>query len=104
EIGLEPVQFEKLVEMLENVEIWKKSEELRRLFAAVEVLGASSYVRFAPHIVRGLDYYTGTVFEAWDQDGEFRAILGGGRYDDLVADVGGKPVKGIGFAMGDMVI
>jgi histidyl-tRNA synthetase len=50
-----------------------------------------------------LDYYTGTVFEAHDRDGEFRAFLGGGRYDNLVADVGGEPLSGIGFAMGDVV-
>ena len=61
-------------------------------------------MRFAPYIIRGLDYYTGTVFEAWDKDGEFRAILGGGRYDNLVADVGGEPLPAVGFAMGDLVI
>ena len=61
-------------------------------------------MRFAPHIIRGLDYYTGTVFEAWDLNGEFRAILGGGRYDNLVSDVGGDPLPAIGFAMGDLVI
>jgi histidyl-tRNA synthetase len=61
-------------------------------------------VRYAPQIVRGLDYYTGTVFEAWDRAGEFRAILGGGRYDKLVSDVGGEPLPATGFAMGDLVI
>ena len=70
----------------------------------VEALGLSDYVRYAPQIIRGLDYYTGTVFEAWDKDGEFRAILGGGRYDNLVADVGGDPLPAVGFAMGDLVI
>ncbi len=59
---------------------------------------------YDPNIIRGLEYYTGTVFEARDRDGEFRAILGGGRYDNLVADVGGLPVGGMGFAMGDVVI
>jgi len=64
----------------------------------------SGMVEFEPSVIRGLDYYTGTVFEARDRDGEFRAILGGGRYDDLVADVGGDPVPGVGFAMGDVVV
>jgi len=50
-----------------------------------------------------LDYYTGIVFEARDRDGG-RAIFGGGRYDNLVGDVGGQPAGGIGFAMGDVVI
>jgi histidyl-tRNA synthetase len=49
-----------------------------------------------------LDYYTGTVFEA--KAGGERSILGGGRYDDLVSDVGGDPLPGVGFAMGDVVI
>ena len=51
----------------------------------------------------GLDYYTGIVFEARDQEGG-RAIFGGGRYNNLVADVGGQPAGGIGFAMGDVVL
>ena len=50
-------------------------------------------------------YYTGTVFEAFDTSGSLkRAILGGGRYDNLLADVGGQPLSGVGFAMGDVVI
>jgi len=55
--------------------------------------------------MRGLLYYTGTVFEAFDLSGSVRrAILGGGRYDNLLADVGGDPLSGVGFAMGDVVI
>ena len=104
EIGLSKEQLEGLKGVLSNQELWKKSEEMVRFFTAVRALGASEYVRFAPHIIRGLEYYTGTVFEAWDREGEFRAILGGGRYDNLVGDVGGEPLPGVGFAMGDMVI
>jgi len=61
-------------------------------------------IEYEPSVIRGLDYYTGTVFEARDREGEFRAILGGGRYDNLVADVGGDPLPGVGFAMGDVVV
>jgi histidyl-tRNA synthetase len=103
-LGLQRTQFDGIVTMLGDVELWQQSDEFRRFFAAVQAFGITDYVRFAPHIVRGLDYYTGTVFEAWDQEGEFRAILGGGRYDNLVADVGGDRLPGVGFAMGDMVI
>jgi histidyl-tRNA synthetase len=67
-------------------------------------MGALEYMEYDPSIIRGLDYYTGTVFEAHDKAGEERAILGGGRYDNLVADVGGDPLPGVGFAMGDVVI
>ena len=104
EIGLSTRQLDGLKSNLTNEDLWQKSEELQRFFNAIDALGMSDYVRFAPHIIRGLDYYTGTVFETWDREGEFRAILGGGRYDNLVADVGGDPLTAVGFAMGDMVI
>jgi histidyl-tRNA synthetase len=72
---------------------------------AVAALGIGDYVEFDPNIMRGLLYYTGTVFEAFDVSGSVRrAILGGGRYDNLLADVGGEPLSGVGFAMGDVVI
>ncbi len=104
EIGLSAAQIQGLYALLENEDLWETSEELVRFFRACEALGVREYIRFAPYIIRGLDYYTGTVFEARDTQGEFRAILGGGRYDNLVADVGGAPLPGVGFAMGDMVI
>jgi histidyl-tRNA synthetase len=84
--------------------LWHKSSELERTFQVIEALGVSDYVRFATHVIRGLDYYTGTVFEVWDLDGEFRSILGGGRYDSLVEAVGGDPLPAVGFAMGGSVI
>ncbi|HPH94788.1 MAG TPA: histidine--tRNA ligase [Anaerolineaceae bacterium] len=104
ELGLTSEQFMNLVGLLGNTSLWEQSEELRRFFAALEVMGVREYVRYDPQIIRGLDYYTGTVFEARDRDGEFRAILGGGRYDNLVGDVGGSPLTGVGFAMGDVVV
>jgi histidyl-tRNA synthetase len=104
ETGLSDEQFEGLKAVLADENLWQKSEEMQRFFSAVNALGVADYVRYAPHIIRGLEYYTGTVFECWDVDGEFRAILGGGRYDDLVRDVGGQPLSGVGFAMGDLVV
>jgi histidyl-tRNA synthetase len=104
ENGLEARQIRGIVDLLENRELWKQSSELTELFAAAEMLGVGAYLEYNPAIVRGLDYYTGTVFEARDAADEFRAILGGGRYDNLVADVGGGKIPGVGFAMGDVVI
>jgi histidyl-tRNA synthetase len=105
EIGLSPSQLAGLKSLLGNFDLWKKSDELGRLFAALEALGAKEYVKFDPNIMRGLLYYTGTVFEAFDQSRSLkRAILGGGRYDNLLADVGGQPLSGVGFAMGDVVL
>jgi histidyl-tRNA synthetase len=104
DLGLDATQLMGLAALVEDRELWKKSESLVRFFKAVEAHGVSDYVRFAPHIIRGLDYYTGTVFEAWDTAGEFRAIFGGGRYNDLVNAVGGDPVPAVGFAVGNVVI
>ena len=105
ELGLDQTQLNGLKAILGNYDLWKKSDELTRLFAALEALDVKEYVTFDPNIMRGLLYYTGTVFEAFETSGSLkRAILGGGRYDNLLADVGGQPLSGVGFAMGDVVI
>lgn len=104
ELGLTQTQLDGLKGILGNFDLWKNSEELVRLFSALKALGVSEYVKFDPNIMRGLLYYTGTVFEAFEASGSLkRAILGGGRYDNLLADVGGQPLSGVGFAMGDVV-
>ncbi len=103
-VGLSEPQIAALSVMLNDRELWKQSDELVEFFDAVADFGVSDYVEFEPSVIRGLDYYTGTVFEARDRDGEFRAILGGGRYDNLVADVGGDRLAATGYAMGDVVI
>jgi histidyl-tRNA synthetase len=105
EIDLSDPQLSSLKAMLDDKELWKQSDELVRFFAVIDALGFSDYVKFDPSIVRGLLYYTGTVFEAWEVGGDIkRSILGGGRYDNLTRDVGGDPIPGVGFAMGDVVI
>ena len=104
EIGLSTDQIDGVVELIQNQNLWQESEELVRLFGSLDSYGISEYVQFAPHIIRGLVYYTGTVFEAWDTAGDYRAIFGGGRYDNLVGDVGGESVGGVGFAVGDLII
>ncbi|HCK66818.1 MAG TPA: histidine--tRNA ligase [Anaerolineae bacterium] len=105
ELGLNQTQLDGLKNILSNFELWKESDELVKFFSALEALGVSEYVKYDPNIMRGLLYYTGTVFEAFDTSGSVkRAILGGGRYDNLLADVGGNPLSGVGFAMGDVVM
>jgi len=104
-IGLTEFQVAGLSRLLEDNQLWEKSADLCRLFQALDAIGVKDYVRFAPNVIRGLDYYTGTVFEAQAISGNLkRAILGGGRYDNLLADVGGDPIPAVGFAMGDLVI
>lgn len=103
--GLSQTQLNGLKDALGNFDLWKKNDELVRLFLTLEALGVQEYVKFDPNITRGLLYYTGTVFEAFETSGSMkRAILGGGRYDNLLADVGGQPLPAVGFAMGDVVI
>lgn len=104
EEGLTNEQLEGLKQVLGNKELWKKSEELTQIFGFLKDIGASEYVLFNPKIIRGLDYYTKVVFEAWDVGGDGRALLGGGHYDNLVSDLGGDPLPGVGFAMGDVMI
>jgi histidyl-tRNA synthetase len=104
ETGLSDVQISGIENLILDKDLWQKSEELKRIFTALEAYGVTDYVEFAPQIIRGLLYYTSTVFEAWDTAGDFRALFGGGRYDNLVGDVGGEPVGGVGFAVGDLVI
>ena len=79
-------------------------KELRDLFALCESYGISSWLRLDASVVRGLAYYTGSVFEAHDRNNELRAICGGGRYDRLLSTLGGKDLPATGFGFGDMVI
>jgi histidyl-tRNA synthetase len=67
-------------------------------------LGLADYVAYDATIVRGLAYYTGIVFEIFDRKGELRAICGGGRYDNLLGQVGGVSLPAVGFGMGDVVL
>jgi len=104
DLGLDQPRVDRLDNILNDQDLWKKSPRLSRFFFAVKALGVDDYIHFNPQIVRGLDYYTSTVFEARDMDREGRAILGGGRYDNLVADIGGETLPCVGFAMGDVMI
>jgi histidyl-tRNA synthetase len=79
-------------------------DELVLLTDTLGNMGIGEYCEFDPGIVRGLAYYTGIVFEVQDIAGELRAVCGGGRYDNLLKDLGGPAVSGTGIAMGDCVL
>lgn len=70
----------------------------------VSALGVGEFLKLDLTIVRGLAYYTGIVFELFDAQGEFRAICGGGRYDNLLQALGGVDLPALGFGMGDVVL
>ncbi|MGH0030233.1 MAG: histidine--tRNA ligase [Myxococcota bacterium] len=78
--------------------------ELTRLFELLDAYGLADRVEFDASIVRGLAYYTGVVFEAFDADRKLRAICGGGRYDRLTEALGGPAIPAVGFGFGDAVI
>jgi histidyl-tRNA synthetase len=77
---------------------------LERTIAALGAMGLGEYLDLDLGVVRGLAYYTGTVFELFDARGELRAICGGGRYDHLLAALGGVDLPALGFGMGDVVL
>ena len=79
-------------------------EPLAECVAALEAMGLGSFVDVELCIVRGLAYYSGIVFELFDAQRDLRAICGGGRYDGLLAALGGADLPGVGFGMGDVVL
>ena len=83
-----------------------KSEKLDKLVEGVGIRGLADFVAIDVSIVRGLAYYTGIVFEVFDRAGKFRAIAGGGRYDNLIRQLsdGAVSMPAFGFAMGDVVL
>jgi histidyl-tRNA synthetase len=83
-----------------------KSEKLGKLVDGLRERGLADFVAVDVGIVRGLAYYTGIVFEVFDRAAKFRAIAGGGRYDNLIAQLsdGAISMPALGFAMGDVVL
>jgi histidyl-tRNA synthetase len=81
-----------------------QGDPLRQTFEALAAMGFGAYLDLDLSIVRGLAYYTGTVFELFDARGELRAICGGGRYDNLLQSLGGVDLPALGFGMGDVVL
>jgi histidyl-tRNA synthetase len=82
------------------------SKELVSLFEMLENTGLDKYCVFDFGIIRGLDYYTGTVFEVFDEAPENnRAMFGGGRYDNLVGMFQkNAKISGVGYGMGDVTL
>ena len=103
-LDLSDQQIAELETVLRDTDFSFESENLTRIFSTLEDLGYRDYVEFDPSIVRGLLYYSSTVFEAKDRHGEFRSLLGGGRYASLVAEYGGQDLSGVGFATSDIII
>lgn len=88
------------------IEKGEPTDELRKVLDNLDARGLSEFAQVDYHVIRGLAYYTGIVFEAFDVQGELRAIAGGGRYDNLVKLLSGGKVDlpALGFGMGDVVL
>jgi len=95
-------KFDNVSDKFYNSEGYNEITELEKLIKEAEI---SDYCSFTPNIVRGLDYYTGVVYEVFDTGKEnIRAIFGGGRYDDLLSLFSDDQISGIGFGMGVLML
>lgn len=83
---------------------YENCPELKELFRLAQIAGFADCLEFDISVIRGLSYYTGIVFECFDTKGEFRAIFGGGRYDNLLTTIGGDPATAVGLGFGDVVV
>jgi len=88
----------------DSPDVAERTADLTRYLEHCAALGVREFVDLDLTIVRGLAYYTGIVFELFDARGEFRAICGGGRYDNLLASLSGVDLPALGFGMGDVVL
>jgi histidyl-tRNA synthetase len=95
-----------LAEVKQFIEAVRPTAELENILRNLAARGLKNFVKVDYHVIRGLAYYTGVVFEAFDVQGEFRAIAGGGRYDNLVKllSAGKVDLPALGFGMGDVVL
>ncbi|MEI7808984.1 MAG: histidine--tRNA ligase [Verrucomicrobiota bacterium] len=95
-----------LAQVTQFIEAGRPTAELESILQNRAARGLKDFVKVDYQVIRGLAYYTGVVFEAFDRKGEFRAIAGGGRYNNLVKLISGGKVDlaALGFGMGDVVL
>jgi histidyl-tRNA synthetase len=110
EVQFEPAVVESILELVKSggatmlAATVAAESPLGHTLAALNQMGFGDWIDFDPTIVRGLAYYTGTVFELFDAKRTLRAICGGGRYDTLLNSLGGADLPALGFGMGDVVL
>lgn len=97
-------ELEKALAGVEGDALAARLADWRSLLDGLSAMGLAEFVTVDLGVVRGLAYYTGFVFEAFDRKGDLRALAGGGRYNDLVAKLGGPDLPAVGFAIGDMTM
>lgn len=87
-----------------RTEVENRLTEWEALLESLDAMELKPFVRIDLGIVRGLAYYTGFVFEAFERSGETRSLAGGGRYDDLIKRLGYMEIPAVGFGMGDVTL
>lgn len=97
-------ELESVVAELDHAELTARLDDWRQVLHGLTAMGLADFVSVDLGVVRGLAYYTGFVFEAFDRKGDLRALAGGGRYNDLVKKLGGPELPAVGFAIGDMTM
>lgn len=79
-----------------------RMKDFQKVIGGLSDMGLNDFIEIDMSVVRGLAYYTGFVFEAFDRKGDLRALAGGGRYNDLIKKLGGPDLPAVGFAIGDV--
>jgi histidyl-tRNA synthetase len=106
--GVPPNELEPMLAELGALSLGNEAEagvaRLREAFRLLGHAGLADRVVYDPTVVRGLAYYTGLVFEAFDRKGDLRSLFGGGRYDHLIELFGGAPTPACGLAIGDQTL
>jgi histidyl-tRNA synthetase len=101
ELTLKGLEIGKINQIFELIESIKPDQQLQQVFDQIKLLGVpdTAYI-FDPTMVRGLDYYTGTIFETYVEEPKIGSITGGGRYDNLVEVLGGPNIPAVGTTIG----
>ncbi|GAA0666174.1 histidine--tRNA ligase [Natronoarchaeum mannanilyticum] len=104
-LDVEEENLDELIEFAGTERIEEAVTNLQNVLDAADDFGVREHCTLSLETARGLDYYTGVVFECFDSTGEVsRAVFGGGRYDDLIESFGGQPTPAVGFAPGDATL
>jgi len=100
-LQIDAAEVETLADLTGSEDVRAATDNLQAVLDAAEDFGVREHLTVSLTTARGLDYYTGVVFECFDSTGEVsRSVFGGGRYDDLIEGFGGQPTPAVGFAPG----
>ncbi|MDS0277469.1 histidine--tRNA ligase [Halomicroarcula sp. S1AR25-4] len=100
-LQVEADELDSLADITGSEAVAEATQNLRAVLDAAADFGVRDHLTLSLTTARGLDYYTGVVFECFDSTGEVsRSVFGGGRYDDLIEGFGGQPTPAVGFAPG----